>query len=73
MSVAATKSIVLPVLGEEASDWKDGLAHAAAWATKMTHARKAYPELDQKLTLYKHQCAAPGTLKVLNSLLAGLA
>ena len=69
--IAATQSIVLPVLGEDASDWKDGLAHAASWATKITHARKAYPELDQKLTPFIHQCTAPGALKVLNSLLAG--
>ena len=69
--IAATQSIVLPILGEDASDWKDGLAHAATWATKITHARKAYPELDQKLTPFIHQCTAPGALKVLNSLLAG--
>ena len=34
--IAATQSIVLPVLGEGASDWEDGLAHVATWATKIT-------------------------------------
>ena len=51
-ATAATQSITLPVLGKKNSDWELGLQHAADWARDVQHARKAYPELDNKLTLY---------------------
>ena len=70
-SFAQTKSIELPVLGRSPEDWRDGLAHAAEWAMAIDHARKAYPALDQNMTLYLTQCCSPGALKVLNSLIRG--
>ena len=70
-ATAATQSITLPVLGKKNSDWEQGLQHAADWARDVQHARKAYPELDNKLTLYLKQCTVPGALSTLNALIEG--
>ena len=70
-ATAATQSSQLPILGKQTSDWEKGLQHAAEWARDVQHTRKAYPELDSKLTLYLKQCSAPGALSTLNALIQG--
>ena len=57
--------------GKKNSDWEQGLQHAADWARDVQHTRKAYPELDQKLTLFLKQCSAPGALPTLDALIQG--
>ena len=72
MSHTATiQSVTLPILGENPDAWSEGFKHAADWATKMQHIRKAYPELEQRMTPYVLQCTAPGALKTLNALITG--